>query len=192
MYNCTIMRIKNNKNIKYYFNKTNMSKIRIVGVKYTKDTFTDFEIMMHHPDYSNALFIFNDNETEHRSAKKGNGNAVVRPFNNYSSLEKPKSFGIPTGKYRTGYVSYHEGIQAVYMACQELSGLIQKHGYDTIVYCISDLSHPLMGCEIFHVDRDILRYITRYILCMGKEYMICSKDGYSNAVDITAELVNNI
>lgn len=169
-----------------------MSKIRIVGVKYTKDSFTDFEIMMHHPDYSNALFIFNDNETEHGSTKKGNGNAVIRPFNNYSSLDKPKSFGIPTGKYRSGYMSYQEGIQAVYMACQEMTQLIQKHNYDTIVYCLKDITNPLMGSSLFQVDRDILRYITRYILCMGKEFMLCTKDGYSNANNITASFVESV
>lgn len=168
-----------------------MSNIRIVAVKYTPNTATDFEVMMHHDDYQNALFIFNDNETEHKTSKRGGGNAVIRPYNRYSqSLQKPLSHGIPTGQFRSGYTSYTEGINAVHNGCLELSELISKYGYDTIVYNIADTSSPLLGCEIFEVDNDIKRYITRYILCLGKDFIVFTANGYSSIVPITPEFVN--
>lgn len=170
-----------------------MSNIRIVAVKYTPKTCTDFEVMMHHDDYKNALFIFNDNETEHKTAKRGSGNAIIRPYNSYSqALERPLSHGIPTGKYRTGYTSYSEGINSVYAACLEISELIKKYNYDTIVYNIGDLSSPLLGCELFQVDNDIKRYITRYILCLGKEFVVFTANGYSEIISITPEFVNSV
>lgn len=174
--------------------KMNNKKVRIVGVKHTPNTFTDFEIMMHHEDYKNALFIFEDNETEKQTQRRGPNNATIRHYNIHNKqLSRPLSFGIPVANYRNGYQTFEEGINIVNNACLELKRIFEEGGYDTIVYSIENLNSPLIDTTPFIVNNDIKRYITRYFLCLFPgDYVNFSKDGYGEIKPITAEMVNII
>ena len=66
----------------------------------------DFRWMIEHPEYADALFIFNDNQSqfyEHQESQgtdhrcfPGGGNATIRP---YQCQKPPRATGIPTGEF---------------------------------------------------------------------------------------------
>ena len=146
--------------------------MKIIGVKYGGKN-TDFEKMMNQKEYENALFIFNDNYLEHKTTKRGAGNAKMRVYNNYSSFFK--SFGIPTGNYRKGYNSLDECVDILNEIFEELDLIIKN--YDTLVYSIDEIDNLLLGTSIFKVHNDVLKYITNKILSYGTEFKVLSVDG---------------
>ena len=56
--------------------------IEIIGTVYEGNgLYGDFEHMIKSCKYENSLFIFNDNETSHKTCSKGRGNAIIRKYN---------------------------------------------------------------------------------------------------------------
>jgi hypothetical protein len=144
---------------------TNNQPIQIYGIKYIKpNQLGDFNWMCKQPEYSNTLFIFNDNEEYHNSDRKGHGNAVVRCYNKYNSnLKKPKSAGIPTGTLSSG--GYQElnsdVINIVTGSIKEIKELLQFHSYDSICYSVS--LEKKLGTGIFNVNDKVINYIDEQI-----------------------------
>lgn len=151
--------------------------MKVIGVKYDGPEM-DFELLME--QYTNALFIFNDNENDHHTAVQGGGNAAVRIYNRYSDLEIPLSAGIPTGKNGRGYHDLNEGKEAIDYSFEEIKTLIEKYGYDTVVYSCNTYDSPLVGTGIFKVDKEVLEYITNLILSLvgdDEYYSLSKKEG---------------
>src|SRR5690349_8229360 len=96
----------------------------------------DFAWMITRPDYADALFIFNDNESEFRAHQghapgsarchRGGGNAVIRP---YQCEDPPHAAGIPTGD-SGGYPRLSEHVRSVIdEALQTIQVLIDTGRY---------------------------------------------------------------
>lgn len=134
----------------------------IVGFKYEKGGI-DFEYLMRCKIFENALFIFNDNQVEHNSCKKGHGNAEIRQYNKYSS-GPIKSAGIPTGKYRNGYSCLAEGKDDIDKSIDEIKELLSSGRYDSIVYSVQNIGNATIGTSIFELDDELKEYITNKIL----------------------------
>lgn len=154
------------------YNLINESKIkieRLIACKYTRET--DFSKMINDPEYDDYLFIFNDNYTEHRTTKRGAGNACIRPYNNYSRLERPRSFGIPTGNYRSGYSSLDLCINDLSECLIELIELIKIHNYKGIIYSVNNSGDYLIGNGIFEISTGVLIFITQvlFAICQDSE-----------------------
>ena len=49
-----------------------------------RNEFGDFMWMKDQKEYSNSLFIFNDNTEYHDTNRRGAGNAIMRMFNKYN------------------------------------------------------------------------------------------------------------
>lgn len=144
-----------------------MFNIQLIGVKFVKpNQFGDFEWMCHDEKYSDALFIFNDNEEYHDTCKGGAGNAVMRRYNKYSKLSKPKSAGIPTGTLEYGgYQSLNKhSVQQIDSAIEEIINLIKLHNYKQIFYS-SEIDGKL-GTSIFNVEDKVVRYITHKLFSL--------------------------
>lgn len=161
--------------------------MKICGSKY-RNRNDDFEVMMKTEKYKNALFLFNDNEREHGTNIKGAGNAVMRK---YSKLDIPRSFGIPTGIYRTGYTQLDNKTKdAIDSIFYELKNLVDSGNYNTLVYSIEDEFNPLLGTSIFQVSQDVLIYITRKILSLGEIYTTSNNSEVS--VEINDEFIGMV
>ena len=171
---------------------------RIVGVKYDSPHM-DFEKLMKLEEFQHCLFIFNDNFHDHFTAYRGGGNARVRCYNNYSTFNPPKSFGIPTGR-SGGYKSLVDGQSDIDTCLAELIELLNKNAYDSIVYSVDCYGQPLIGSGIFQIGPEVKQYITRFILHIGLantsescELVYLSKErGYSHAAVIDEELLASV
>ena len=138
-----------------------MFNIQVIGIKYLRpNQFGDFNYMSSKNKYSNALFIFNDNEEYHNTCKGGAGNAIMRKYNKYSKLDKPSSAGIPTGTLEYGgykNLDAHAKKQ-IDDSFEEITQLITLHKYKQVYYS-SELDGKL-GTSLFEVNDDVLKYIT--------------------------------
>jgi hypothetical protein len=138
-----------------------MFDIQIYGVKFSKrNQFGDFYWMCNLEEYSDSLFIFNDNEEYHETSRGGAGNAIMRTFNKYSKLTVPKSAGIPTGTLTYGgYDVFDEHVKnTIDNSIQEIEELINKYEYKKIYY--SSEPDGLLGTSIFEVNKKVIAYIT--------------------------------
>ena len=148
-----------------------MKRVQVLAVKFkSTGAIGDFSYMKDLEEFRNTLFIFNDNVAHHTTAITGGGNAVMRQYNKYA-LMRPLSAGIPTG-INGGFVELNEEVkQIVDDSITEIKELIEKHSYDTIVYSahkqktinFKGKEEPLLGTSIFHVDEEVLKYITAKI-----------------------------
>lgn len=120
----------------------------------------DFDWMIKQTEYSNALFIFNDDEERHGKSVEGKGNAVIRKYNKHSVFNPPKSAGIPTGTMkRGGYKNLTSRSKfEIDQSIKEIKELIKKHNYKKIFYSAS--KDCKLGTSIFKVGDDVIDYIT--------------------------------
>ena len=141
-----------------------MTDIQVIGIKFVKpNQFGDFEWMCHQPEYYDSLFVFNDNEEFHQTNKKGAGNAVMRKYNKYSTLNIPKSAGIPTGTMKWGgYEKLDAQTKTVIDdSIDEIYQLIEKYKYKRLFFsCEPD---GKLGTSIFEVNPNVINYITSRI-----------------------------
>jgi len=139
--------------------------MKIIGTKFVKTgQYGDFEWMCQQEEFSNSLFIFNDNEEYHHTNRKGKGNAVIRKYNKYNDkLEKPKSAGIPTGTLKNrGYSKLNTHVKEVVTeAISEIIELINKYNYETIYYSIGPDNK--LGTGLFNVNRNVIDFIDNLI-----------------------------
>lgn len=145
--------------------------MKVVGIRYIDSgTFGDFNWMITQPEYSNALFVFNDNEEHHETPIQGLGNASIRPYNKYSdnTITKPRSAGIPTGTLRRGgYQMLTNQVQeTIDDAIIEIKELIQTYKYDTVYYSIGPSGK--LGTSLFQVDISVINYIDDSIRALEK------------------------
>ena len=108
--------------------------ITVIPSKFVKnDTEGDFNWMIKQKEYSDVLFIFNDNEDAFlsESCKKGAGNAVIRP---YKCKDPPRSAGIPTGIYKKGVET--RGYEKLTTNVKEVIDQSFKIIKKLIIYCI--------------------------------------------------------
>jgi len=141
-----------------------MFDIQVIGIKFaSRNQYGDFLWMSRQNKYSNSLFLFNDNEEHHNTSFGGGGNAVMRMFNRYSTMDKPLSAGIPTGTIGSGgYDKFTPEIKkTIDDAFEEIIELIIAHNYSTI-YFSSEVDGKL-GTSIFAVNPKVIEYITSKI-----------------------------
>ena len=144
-----------------------MSNIQVIGIKFVKSNqYGDFNWMSEQYKYSDSLFIFNDNEEYHDTCRSGAGNAIMRIYNKYSKLDKPKSAGIPTGTLEFGgYQSLNSATKKqIDNSFEEIIELIDIYKYKQIYYS-SELDGKV-GTSIFNVDNKVIRYITHKLFTL--------------------------
>lgn len=140
--------------------------MQIIGVRFIESgTYGDFNWMITQPEYTNSLFIFNDNEEHHETNRRGWGNAVIRPWNKYGfdAGQIPRSAGIPTGTLKFGgYLELTDGVrETIDDAIIEIKELIEKYKYSTIYYSVGP--NGKLGTSIFFVDHEVINYIDEQI-----------------------------
>jgi hypothetical protein len=166
--------------------------MNIIGAKFDNSSM-DFERLISNPMYSNALFIFNDNQSEHNLSKRGGGNAKIRPYNMFSGMIVPRSAGVPTGFNREGYQALYQGKTDIDRSFDEIKTLLSTGNYNTIVYSIDNYNDPLLGRGLFVISDDVKRYITKRILefGFGGNYFFQSGNyGISVPIVITEDIIN--
>lgn len=130
----------------------------------------DFEWMIENPEYNNSLFIFNDNVLDHKTSRRGAGNAVIRPYNIYGKYSSyPRSAGIPTGhsRWQGGYKCLtDEARDEITDAVKDIEEITEEHDYGRLFFS----SQPKMGTEkqmlatsIFKIGEDVREFITDLI-----------------------------
>jgi hypothetical protein len=115
----------------------------------------------------NTLYIFNDNEIHHETDIIGGGNAIIRQYNKYGYKNhgyiKPRSAGICTGKFNSGYKILNYNNKKIIDSCiNSIKLTIKKYGYDTIKYS-SKNSEGELGTGMFNVADDVKKYIIEQI-----------------------------
>ena len=112
---------------------------------------TDFE-QIYRKD-PNVLLVFNDNEEERlawvtsRTAKRGGGNAAVRPL----QLEKPQRVvGVPTGQAGKGYATASRHVKQLIVAAMDEARCLlwEQPNLQEVVYSRSGTT---LGTGIFTV-----------------------------------------
>ena len=117
--------------------------------------------MINSGNYEDSLFIFNDDETNHNTNKRGKGNAIIRTYNKYG-IGKPNSAGINTDGH-TGYTKLDESTKTSIDKClDEIKELIVKYKYKNVYYS-ADKDGYTLGTSIFKVNKDVIDYITSEI-----------------------------
>lgn len=128
--------------------------------------FGDYKWMIEQDQHKNSLFLYNDNYEQFfdqpDNLRAGGGNACVRPYK-----ASGQAFGIPTGSFKKGgfrnlssiksLIDYTFHMLVDFMAEQE-----QRRGrpYDTLFFSSDDELGSRLGSGIFHVDADVLAYMT--------------------------------
>lgn len=140
--------------------------MKVIGTTFIKkDQYGDFEWMINQPQYKNSIFIFNDNEEDYNSSKRGGGSACIRPYNGVDG-RKPRSHGIPTGNSFGGYQKLDEWNKyIIHKSIVELVEKVTEFGYDTIYYS-SRKDSILIGNGIFQIDERVIIFITDKLICL--------------------------
>lgn len=145
------------------------------GSIFTKEnTVGDFNWMIKQHQYDDILFIFNDNVESITSYRKGNGNAVIRVYNQYNpKISIPRSAGIPTG-YSTTREGFKELTTEIkkYIddSIEKIEKIIIKYNYKKIIYSINKTGE--FGTEIFKVGDDVKRYILEQLYRLKLKYLL--------------------
>ena len=139
-------------------------KIRKVKSVFTRPgTEGDFAWMIEQPKYAQALFIFNDNETQFKAfhanqtggLSAGGGNAVIRPFQGGAH---PRAAGIPTGD-GGGYQHLDAHVMGVIdEALEYIKNLLESGRYNEIVFC-TDQTGRTFGSGIYDIAPEVKDYI---------------------------------
>ena len=115
----------------------------------------------------NTLYIFNDNTIDHKSAKKGAGNAAIRPYNAYGKNKNIRSAGICTGDHNGGFKVLNDRVKQIIRSnVFEIEKLLNTYKYNQIVFS-SDGKQGL-GTSIFKVNDEVKKYILLKIYNLGK------------------------
>jgi ribA/ribD-fused uncharacterized protein len=146
-----------------------VEKVQVIGTIFKKPgEYGDFEWQIKSGQYEDSLFIFNDSEDYHATSKAGKGNAIIRKYNKYSGLERPRSAGINTGKSIKGggYTQLDEKTKRSIDSCiEEARAIIKQYGYKRVFYS-ADVNGKL-GTSLFVVSPDVIEYITQQILLLA-------------------------
>ncbi|MEM7060059.1 MAG: hypothetical protein AAF557_20955 [Pseudomonadota bacterium] len=151
--------------------------VTVIGSVYQgPDQDGDFGWMIKQPKYSDAFFIFNDNQTEflahqnHPNAgpdgpgcNMGGGNAVIRP---YQCKIPPQAGGIPTGEYGIpggpGYPALTEEVKGyIKQAIASIKQAVEDNNYSKVIF--SSDGHGGLGHGIFDPCEAVKDYIVQEI-----------------------------
>lgn len=143
--------------------------IKVIGTIFNeRNQFGDFFHMIKSGNYSDALFIYNDNEESYydKSYQRGAGNACIRIFNMYNKKyeDNPMSAGIPTGTLEYGgYEEFNEERGQIIDNCiNQIVTIIKKHNKKRLFYSAKDMT-GILGNGIFRINEGILKLITNKI-----------------------------
>ncbi|WP_394796053.1 hypothetical protein [Armatimonas sp.] len=125
----------------------------------------DFSWMIEQPEFADALFIFNDNESQFRAHQTnprseagcaiGGGNAIIRP---YQCTNPPRSAGVPTGD-GGGYRQLTAEVKAVIdESIVAIGALLASGRYRQVFYSATNEEGEL-GSGIFDIGADVKAYI---------------------------------
>ena len=126
----------------------------------------DFRWMIEQPGYSDALFIFNDNEQQFYAHKQhapgtgrctaGGGNAAIRP---YQCQSPQRAAGVPTGSDGAGYNGLNDHVRGVIDdALTTITELAATGRFNRIIYSAASDDGDL-GTGIFEVHPEVRAYI---------------------------------
>jgi len=186
--------------------ETIIKNISVESVEFKKlDEYGDFNWMIKQSEYSDVLFIYNDDIENKESYRKGNGNAVIRPYNKYNpNIIKPRSAGIPTGSLKKGGFKKldTQTKQIIDYAIQIIKDLIIKYNYKKVIY--SGEKNGIIGSKIFEINDDVKKYITQQIINLSlltykeniykitpKKLILEEKDYRKTIIDSFAVLIKN-
>lgn len=145
--------------------KTITKNINVEGTQFTSlNKFGDFNWMIKQKEYSDVLFIYNDDIESITSFKKGKGNAIIRVFNKYNpKIPKPRSAGIPTGSLKSGGFKElnSETKEIIDNSIDSIKEIIIKYNYKTVMY--SSKLDGTIGSNIFVIGDNVKKYITQNI-----------------------------
>jgi len=125
----------------------------------------DFSWMIEQPEFADALFIFNDNESQFRAHQAnprsefgcavGGGNAIIRP---YQCTNPPRSAGVPTGD-GGGYRQLTAEVKAVIdESIVAIETLLETGRYRRVFYSATN-SEGELGSGTFEIGADVKAYI---------------------------------
>jgi hypothetical protein len=118
----------------------------------------DFGWMIQRSEYSDGLFIFNDNQEAFytKYKRKGGGNAIIRPYR----YKNPKrAVGVPTGTKRGGYKQLTPFEKRVIDdAIAEIKSSLDAGNYKRVFYS-AESDGKTLGTSIFVVNEDVKKYI---------------------------------
>ena len=129
----------------------------------------DFVWMRNQPDFSRALFVFNDNEEQFVAFERGRpegfspggGNAGIRPWRGESPS---RAAGIPTGRRGRGYESLDADVaEVIGRAFAVIQSLVDSGEYDSLVFS-RDSRDEAIGASIFAPDPLVRRRIYRALV----------------------------
>ncbi|MDZ7576627.1 MAG: hypothetical protein U0904_00390 [Candidatus Nanopelagicales bacterium] len=128
----------------------------------------DFAWMIKQPRFSDAFFLFNDDEgrfahhrqnvgTQH-TCPRGAGNAVIRP---YQCRRPPRAAGIPTGARGRGYSALTPEVERVIdeAVAAAVTGALAS-GAQRVFYSAAD-STGRLGTGIFQVAPEVKEHIVQ-------------------------------
>jgi hypothetical protein len=126
----------------------------------------DFAWMIEQPEFSDSLFIFNDNEEQFLAhlndpessigCSAGGGNAVIRP---YQCQNPPRAAGIPTGSNGRGYANLSYGTKIIIDKAIQVIDVHLSTGQYSQMFYSSATENGLLGTGIFKVETDVNNYI---------------------------------
>ena len=140
--------------------------MEVIGTIFTgTNQYGDFNWMIRSGEYEDSLFIYNDNEMDHKrkSCGHGAGNAIIRKYNRHSK-GKTYSAGISTGTGRgtgNGYNSLDECENHIDDCIEEIQNLINTGNYKRLFFSADEDGN--LGTSIFVVSDDVIDYITKKI-----------------------------
>jgi hypothetical protein len=147
------------------------SKMKVIASIFTDPNKEgDFAWMIQQPQYSNALFLYNDNVEHRLKFIRGGGNAVIRPYNQFNpNVKIPQSAGIPTGSLQNGGFKVLDPSTKKYIddAIDNIKNLIRIHQYKQVYY--SAAPDGTLGSGIFLIHPTVKIYITNQIRSLETE-----------------------
>lgn len=145
--------------------ETITKNVKVEPIQFKKlNEYGDFNWMIKQSEYSDVLFIYNDDIENKESYKKGKGNAIIRPYNKYNTkIVKPRSAGIPTGSLKDkGFKKLDFEVKEIIdNAIQIIKDLIEKYKYKTVMY--SGKKDGTIGTNLFVINQEVKDYITQQI-----------------------------
>lgn len=153
-----------------------MPPVDIIGAVFSgPGQIGDFAWMITQAEFDDALFVFNDNESQFRAFRRdasggagcspGGGNAVIRP---YRCQHPPRAAGVPTGD-GGGYAHLDEHATSVIDdAIALVADLLTTGRYRRVFYSADAHDPDLLGTGIFHVGDDVRRYVVTRLRALGE------------------------
>jgi hypothetical protein len=133
----------------------------------------DFGWMVTQQEYSDAFFVFNDNEEQYllhrdnpnapQGCSAGGGNASIRPC---QCKNPPRAGGVPTGSKGGGYTSLTPAIKAIIdEAVASIEKACKTYNFNRLYY--NSDGHGSLGTGIFKVGDDVKDYIVQQLKALG-------------------------